>query len=165
MGAAGMNDVCEWLSMMESTMMKKKACIEVKTSLDHWRDQWLGHPLIKVISHVLSQINLPIPMSKSKFSFCDSCNSNKSHEPLFSVLESYSLLDLIYFDIRGHPIYSMDGLSYFVIFVDYFIKYSWLFPMTHKYYIFFQDLKLWSKCFLKHLLTQYIWTWKKNIKA
>lgn len=133
------NDVCEWLSMMESTMMKKKACNEVKTSLNHWRDQWLGHPLIKVISHVLSQTNLPIPMSKSKFSFCNSCNSNKSHKPLFSVstLESYSLLDLISFDIRGHPICSMDDLSYFVIFVDYFIKYSWLFPIAHKYYIYF----------------------------
>ena len=54
-----------------------------------------------------------------------------------SSLKSRGPLDLLYTDVWGpSPIRSIDGLSYYVIFVDHFTKYSWLFPMANKSNVF-----------------------------
>ncbi|PKA60460.1 Retrovirus-related Pol polyprotein from transposon TNT 1-94 [Apostasia shenzhenica] len=59
----------------------------------------------------------------------------KSHKLSFSssTCTSTSPLELIYSDIWGPaPIISNEGFSYYVIFVDDFSKFTWLFPMKRK---------------------------------
>ena len=51
-----------------------------------------------------------------------------------SSLRSNSPLELIYSDVWGPlPIPSHDGFNYYVIFVDHYTKYIWLFPIKRKY--------------------------------
>ena len=128
------NDVYEWPSLQDSNSVGKQAYVGVKTSIDCWHDR-LGHPSTKILTHIISHFKLPIHLNPSKFSFCDSCHCNKSHRLPFGVssLQSREPLDLLYTDVWGpSPIRSMDGYSYYVIFVDHFTKYSWLFPLAHK---------------------------------
>lgn len=75
----------------------------------------------------MSSNKLLVQLSQSKFSFCDSCQCNKSHKLPFGVLslKSHGPLDLVYSNVWGpSPIRSMNGLSYFIIFIDHFTKYS-----------------------------------------
>ena len=118
--------------------MGKQAYVGVKTSIDCWHDK-LGHPSTKILTHIISHFKLPIQLNQSKFSFCDSCQCNKSHRLPFGVsnLQSREPLDLLYTEVWGtSPIHSMDGYSYYVIFVDHFTKYSWLFPLALKSDVF-----------------------------
>lgn len=41
-------------------------------------------------------------------------------------------LELLYSDVWGPIEKSIDGFSYYVIFVDFYTKYIWLYPMKHK---------------------------------
>lgn len=63
---------------------------------------------------------------------CNSCLTNKSHKLPFGVssLSSTQPLQLIYLDAWGPPpVLSVDGFCYSIVFVDYFTKYLWLFPL------------------------------------
>jgi len=52
-------------------------------------------------------------------------------------LKSTRPLELIYSDVWGHaPIRSLDGFVYYVIFIDHFSKYIWLYPMKFKSDVF-----------------------------
>lgn len=129
------NNVYEWPTMRKKSMIVQRACVGIKTSFDVWHNR-LGHPSSKILKYLVSNKILPIESSRSCSSFfCDSCLCNKSHRLSFGVssLSSRGPLDLIYTDVWGpSPIQSIDGFSYYVIFVDYFTKYSWLFPMQKK---------------------------------
>ena len=70
---------------------------------------------------------------------CELYLCNKSQLLPFgdSTLESKGPLDLIYTDVWGpSPINSADGFYYYVIFVDHFTKYVWLYPLCLKSDVF-----------------------------
>ncbi|CAJ2653122.1 unnamed protein product [Trifolium pratense] len=102
----------------------------------------LGHPASKIIKHLASSFQIPIKSHTSVE--CSSCQCAKSHKLPFSDhnLQSTRPLELIYSDVWGPaPIRSLDGFLYYVIFVDHFTKYVWLYPMKYKsdvYSIFIQ---------------------------
>ena len=133
------NNVYEWPTIWESASGSKIAYVGVKVSLDNWHNR-LGHPSTKILSHLVSNKTLPMSLSQSKSNvFCDSCHCTKSHKLPFGVstLKSRGLLDLVYSDVWGpSPIKSMDGFSYYVLFVDHFTKNCWLFPMAKKSDVF-----------------------------
>lgn len=82
------------------------------------------HP--KFFVKIVSSNKLHVQSSQNK-SFCDSCRCNESHKLPFGVssLKSLCPLDLLYTDVWGpSPIRSIDGYSYYVIFVDHYTKYS-----------------------------------------
>ena len=67
--------------------------------------------------------------------FCESCHCNKSHRLPFgqSSLKSCGPFDLVYTDVWGpFPVMSINGYKYYVIFVDHFTKYIWLYPLCLK---------------------------------
>lgn len=67
-----------------------------------------------------------------------------------SSIKSSSPLEMVFSDVWGPaPIPSVDGLHYYLIFVDYFTKYVWLFPTKQnlKFPKFFQNLRSWLKFF------------------
>ena len=71
----------------------------------------------------------------SKFSFhCDACSINRSHK-LPCGVNSFSVskpLQDIYSDVWGPFQQFNDRYSYYAIFVDYYTRYTWLYPMKRK---------------------------------
>ena len=73
--------------------------------------------------------------SSSHFNFhCNSCSCNKSHKLPFSVstLSTSSPLEIVFTDVWTSPVYSVDNFKYYIIFVDHFTKYIWLYPLKRK---------------------------------
>ena len=65
---------------------------------------------------------------------CVSCQLGKQPALPFNSSESIStdIFDLIHFDVwRLSPVSSIGGFRYFVIFVDDYSHYSWIFHMKH----------------------------------
>lgn len=94
---------------------------------------WLGYPHEAIVRNVISENHLPI--SISKLDNCRACLIGKSCRinlpQTFS--KSYVPLELLHSDVWGpSPIESLDGFRYFVIFIDDFFRFIWLYPMRQK---------------------------------
>ena len=127
------NNVYEWPNTRESAGMIKRACVGQKLSPETWHNR-LGHPSSKVFQFLASNQIIPSTSFKKEFN-CDSCMCSKSHRLPFgmSSLISRKPLDLLYTDVWGpSPVKSLDGFSYYLLIVDHFTKYVWLFPMKFK---------------------------------
>jgi histone deacetylase 1/2 len=97
----------------------------------------LGHHSFKIIKHLIGSHHLPIKLPPSQE--CNSCYCAKSHKLPFSDhhLTSSKPLELLYSDVWGPaPVRSLDGYLYYLIIVDHFSKYVWLYPMKHKSDVF-----------------------------
>lgn len=114
------------------------AMVGVAASQPKWHRR-LSHPNHRTIQHIIRSSSLPTS-SKSTIEFtCISCQCNKSHRHLFdlSSLTIQSPLDLIYNDVWGPaPYSSVYGFCYYVIFVDHYSKYIWLYPIKLKSHVF-----------------------------
>jgi hypothetical protein len=91
----------------------------------------LGHPSKRIQRHLTSQFQI----KQSPIFPCVSCESSKSHKLPFSKssLKSSKPLELIYTDVWGPaPTRSLDDFSYYLVFVDHFSKYVWLYPLKNK---------------------------------
>ncbi|KAL4565872.1 hypothetical protein LXL04_029978 [Taraxacum kok-saghyz] len=95
----------------------------------HWHHR-LGHPHFQVLQFLASIV----PSIRSLKNNCNSCCINKSHKLPFhsSSLKSTSPLQLIFSDVWSSPVTSFDGFKYYIIFVDHFTKYTWIYPLKHK---------------------------------
>ena len=49
-----------------------------------------------------------------------------------STLKSSHPLNIVFSDVWTSPIYSVDGFKYYVLFVDHYTRYIWLYPLKHK---------------------------------
>lgn len=107
--------------------------VSQQKSLQLWH-QRLGHPNNKYLKSVLNSFSIDVDPT-DRFHSCNSCLCNKSHRLSFSTttLQSTCPLQIIYSDLWGPaPILSVDNKSYYVLFVDQFTKYSWIFLLKHK---------------------------------
>ena len=104
-----------------------------KASPNTWHHR-LGHPHFRVLQSILNKYGLPLTHKLSHL-YCDACRTSKSHKLPFtiSVHKSSKPLELIHSDVWGPaPILSHFGFSYYVVFIDDFSKYTWLFPLRKK---------------------------------
>jgi len=63
----------------------------------------------------------------------NSCHINKSHKLPFSSIKTTAPLELLFSDVWGpSPITSVNGYKYYVVFVDHFTRYSWIYPLKSK---------------------------------
>ena len=101
------------------------------SSIKLWH-QRLGHLASPTLLHALKSNHISFSSSLDK---CLDCLSNKSHKLPFSrsfISSSYPL-EIVYFDVWGPaPINSIDDFHYYVIFLDHFSKYVWLYPLKLK---------------------------------
>jgi hypothetical protein len=128
------NDVYEWPNTVGLAAPSSIANVSIKASFRDWHNR-LGHPSSKVLASVINSHSLPLLSKQPSDFLCESCNCNKSHRLPFgiSTLSSSQPLELIYSDVWGpSPILSNDGFQYYVIFVDHFTKYTWLYPLRLK---------------------------------
>ncbi|PKU69447.1 Retrovirus-related Pol polyprotein from transposon TNT 1-94 [Dendrobium catenatum] len=97
-----------------------------------WHDR-LGHPHQQILMDIANNNkHLNIPLSTIA---CHDCLVSKSHKLVFhkSVTKSSRPLALLHSDVWGPaPITSREGFKYYVIFIDDFSKFVWLFPMITK---------------------------------
>ncbi|KAC9592594.1 hypothetical protein E3N88_45594 [Mikania micrantha] len=102
-------------------------------SLLSWHHK-LGHPSIKVLKRLLNNLGLDYNNVSNNLFHCDACSLNKSHKLPFGE-NSFKVskpLELVYSDVWGPVKISNDGYQYYVIFVDFFSKYIWLYPIKRK---------------------------------
>jgi transposase InsO family protein len=101
-------------------------------SLSLWHSR-LGHASSSRVQQLVSR-GLLGPVSKDNFD-CVSCQLGKQPALPFQNSESMStgIFDLIHSDVWGpSPITSLGGSRYFVVFVDDYSRYSWVFLMRSR---------------------------------
>ena len=120
---------------MNSPTTKKPLIVfsSVKTSLPNWHHR-LGHPSSKVLQYLVSSKSHSLSSNDISTFACNSCKCNKSHKLPFSTssITSSSHLQTIYSNVWSSPIVSNDNFKYYVIFVNHFTKYVWLYPLQKK---------------------------------
>lgn len=86
-------------------------------------------------------------------SFCHSCPLGKSSKLPFKLSESVSTfpLQLVHSDVWSSPFSSVQGFKYYLIFIDDYSHYSWLFPMRFKHEVF--NLFVQFKQYVENLLS------------
>lgn len=103
------------------------------TSSSLWHSRF-GHPSSRVLAQMLSNCALSRTLENIKF-HCNSCHINKGHKLPFSIssIKSISPLELIFSYVWGpSPVTSVNGYKYYLVFVDHFTRYSWLYPLKSK---------------------------------
>jgi hypothetical protein len=101
------------------------------SSLWHAR---FGHPSSKTLAKMMSNCGIFSTFSNNNLP-CNSCHINKSHKLPFSIssIKTSSPLELIFSDVWGpSPITSINGYKYYLVFVDHFTRYTWLYPLKSK---------------------------------
>lgn len=95
--------------------------------------QKLGHPSLSLFQSLIKQHNLPV--SRPYDVHCFSCNAVKSHKLSFPISESVSIapFDLMHIDEWGPaPVPSVQGFRYYLLIIDDYSRFSWLFPLHYK---------------------------------
>jgi len=130
------------------------AFFSIKTTSFNWHHR-LGHPALPILKHIISKHALDLASSRMLQFSCNACHCNKSHKLSFSMstLTSTRPLQIIFSDVWTSPILSSDGFKYYIIFVDHFTKYIWLYSLTHKSQV--KDVVLRFKA-ITHALTRTI---------
>ncbi|KAJ9542159.1 hypothetical protein OSB04_028665 [Centaurea solstitialis] len=122
----------------------------LSTTQSTWH-QRLGHPGDQVLKSLVS--NNFISCTSDKLGvLCNSCQIGKHTKlPFFdsNTVVSHAF-DIIHSDVWTSPIPSVSGLRYYVIFLDHFTHYLWVFPLKQKSEVFsnFQE-------FFYHVRTQF----------
>ena len=117
----------------------------------------LGHASSSQVQQLASKGLLGLVSTKN-FD-CISCQLGKQPALPFNTSESISIdiFDLIHFDVWGpSSVFSIGGPRYFVVFVDDYSSYSWIFNMKHHSEL----LQVYSN-FAKMVETQFFQTYQK----
>ncbi|CAL5401450.1 unnamed protein product [Camellia sinensis] len=100
----------------------------------------LGHPSSTKLHHILNTFHLP---SHPSSGLCPHCCVSKTHRLPFSLSNSTvnKPLALIHSDVWGPFSASVSGYKYYVVFIDDFSKFTWLFPLHYKSEVFSKFLE------------------------
>ena len=103
-------------------------------SIQLWHKR-LGHAIFRKI---LSRNKLAYTGQKYVSFFCQDCAIGKNHKlPFFvSVSSTTHSLELVHCDAWGLLLFLLSRYKFYVLFVDEFTKYSWLFPLKSKFEVF-----------------------------
>lgn len=113
--------------------LSSKVFYTSRISLHGWHKR-LAHPHEPILHCLVSTFYLPV--SSNKFpNVCDSCQLGKSHRlhlTTFYVISSKPF-KLIYSNVRGpSPVFSLNRNRYFVLFMDYYSKFVWVYFLSQK---------------------------------
>ena len=127
---------------------------QMEASDEVWHKR-LGHPqdqTLKYLSH-----NKFISVNKSTLKMCDSCQLGKSCRLPFvaSSFVASSPLERVHCDLWGpSPVTSNQGFRFYVIFIDNFSRFCWLFPLKAKSDFF--NIFVWFQKLVENQLSQKI---------
>lgn len=118
----------------------------------HWHHK-PGHSSIKVFKSINSSLGPKSTFLSNSHTHCPLCAVNKSHKLPFrpNSFVATKPLQLIYSDIWGPVQKSIDQFTYYVIFVDYYSKYVWLYLMHQNFDVakLFPQFKILAKKILQ----------------
>ncbi|KAI0492615.1 hypothetical protein KFK09_026891 [Dendrobium nobile] len=120
------------ITLISNTKHQEVACTASKTPNFTWHDR-LGHPHFKTMKRI-AQSNSTLRISHFNIP-CNTCIQCKLHKLPFesSSSRTHTPLELVHSDVWGpSPVSSTCGFHFFVIFVDDYSRYTWLFPIIHK---------------------------------
>ena len=121
------------LYYIEPGISQPTALVGERTTPTIWHSR-LGHPHFKTLKKIIENFRLPTSQLPKSY-LCDSCCLSKSHKLPFSLSSRTSTkpLQLIHSDLWGPaPVCSHFGFLYYVIFIDDFSKFTWLYPLKKK---------------------------------
>lgn len=98
-----------------------------------WHNR-LGHPHFRILQIIIAKYGLHVTHRDGPF-MCDFCCNSKVHKDAFvrAFRKTSQPLKLIHSDLWGSaPTLSHYGFRYYVIFIDDFSKYTWLFLLKKK---------------------------------
>lgn len=93
-----------------------------------------GHPCSRTLDLILKKCNLKV-FANDKHTFCEARQFCKVHNLLFlnSISHAASPFELVHTDVWGPtPKLSTDGFRYYILFVDDYSRFTWLFPLKQK---------------------------------
>ncbi|CAA7019426.1 unnamed protein product [Microthlaspi erraticum] len=126
------NELYEWpVSQSQAAAFSTATNSRASASLWHYR---LGHPSSSILDNVISTFSLPVSASSQKLLSCSNCLINKSHKLPFSenTIVSTHPLHYLYSDVWTSPILSIDNYKYYLVIVDHYTRYTWLYPLKQK---------------------------------
>ena len=105
----------------------------VKASPSDWHHH-LEHPSESILWPLVSKYKLHLESALSSSFHFNDYYCNKSHKLPFSqfTLVSFAPLQIIFSDVWTSPIPSTTNFKYYVVFVDHFTHYIWLYPLKCK---------------------------------
>lgn len=111
------------------------SCFTAQASSNIWH-QRLGHPSPAKFHHLTSKFHLPVAQNKtrSSSSLCTHCCVAKSHRLPFTLSNTTvdQPLALIHSDVWGPFLPSTTGFKYYVVFVDDYSRFIWVYPLYAK---------------------------------
>ena len=137
-------------SSLEGIFAKKNktftAFLGIRTTSLVWHFR-LGHPSFEIVNQVVKEQSLPVSSYNfNKCTSCASCQLGKSERQPFHASTHVSLqpLELIHSDIWTSPVQSVSGFKYYVVFIDDWSRFTWIYPLHHKSEVFenFSKFKL-----------------------
>jgi len=122
----------------------------------------LGHPAPPILNKLKQSARLPITGSIAHDSLCESCQLAKSKCLPFSESNNVTAapLEIIHSDLWSSPVASHSGHRYYVIFIDNFSRFTWIYPLQHKSETFECFVKF--KCLVENLLSTRIKAFQSN---
>ena len=96
----------------------------------------LGHPGSKILQQLATDKLICTSDKFSSMMFCDACQAGKSKHLPFHLSSRIStrVLELVHCDIWGpSPTVTTSGYPYYIIFVDDYNRYCWLYPMRRRF--------------------------------
>ena len=125
-------ELYEWPMSASTSPASYAAYPDTKATLDQWHHR-LGHPSPATLKTIVSQFSLPC-FSSSITTPCNDCLLNKIHKLPFqtSSIRSSKPLQYIFSDVCQSPVLSSQNFKYYLIFVDHYTRYTWLYPLQTK---------------------------------
>lgn len=115
---------------------KVSASVGVYASFSRWHAH-LGHPSKDTSSFVIRTFNLPVlNMSFILGNDFVSCQLRKCHQLHFRTSSFHALHPLKYVVWGPTSVVPVDGFKYFMLLVDLFTSYCWVFPLNAKSQVF-----------------------------
>ncbi|GKC41301.1 ribonuclease H-like domain-containing protein [Tanacetum coccineum] len=106
------------------------------TSQHMWH-QRLGYSGSEVLWSLISSNSILYNKTKS-FVLCHACQLGKHMKLLFASSDFivHSPFDIVHSDLWTSPVPSISGIKYYVLFLDHFSHYIWVYPLRHKSHTF-----------------------------
>jgi hypothetical protein len=119
----------------------------IKPLTEHWHCR-LGHPARDIVLRIIRDNNLLCSGVMSNESVCDACLCAKAHQLPYPISSSRSMapLDLVHTDVWGPVIDSFGNKKYYVSFIDYFSKFTWIYLIRHKSEVFKKNSRIPMSC-------------------
>lgn len=118
------------------------AMFGVKAPVGVWHSKF-GHPSSSAVHQILRDHTLPVIDPMQNKEFCEPCQHGKSKQFPFasSTIDSTTPLQLIHTNVWCSLVMSFSHLRYYVIFIDNYSRFSWLYPLHNKSDVFVSIVK------------------------